>query len=318
MTLMTLLAGRVAAGLAAITLLLNTAAQQLDPRQAAVQAVYRCEFAEALELLAPFEGENAARLRDFCAARLRAEEEPPEASFLGTLEFRRRFPGGALYFCGNSLLYVPEVCDENTRGCIYFGGGVGDENWLYMRGVYSYFRHYSPNAVFLFHLHSHVENPVPAAERALALLERVAEERHIVLHDILTVGSSTGSLSAIRAAAVVNRDYVFPARAAIALDAPNEWNVGKNWLPTDEERELLAAAGTQLYLFEQKGVGLEKKPIAALVDAGCPVTIVECRHGDHNTISVNAYTLAVFSWGLEEIDLDADEYTLVPLSGDAG
>ena len=46
---------------------------------------------------------------------------------------------------------------------------------------------------------------------------------------------------------------------------------------------------------------------------GDKVFVVVCEHDDHNIISVNAYKYGLFSWGFEEIDLAAEEYTVVPI-----
>lgn len=287
-----------------------------DACSQAVSAVCRCAFEEAAASLAGLEDrEDARRLLAFCEERMNAEPIPEAKRLTRADRLVEAFEGGSLYYNDAGYLYVPAACDEHTRCCIYFGGGVGDECWLYMQGVYAYLRHFEPNAVFLFHFNSHVEHPASATERAMRILNQLAQEQGIVLHDILTIGSSAGSLTALRAAACIARDYIFPARAAISLDAPNEWDVAKYWLPSEEECALLADAGTQLFLFEQAGVGAEKPPIAKMLELGCAVTVVECRHDDHNTISANAYYEGVFSWGLGELEeLNPEEYTLVPLS----
>lgn len=138
------------------------------------------------------------------------------------------------------------------------------------------------------------------------------------LHHMITVGSSFGCFTALRAASVLYTDHEIPVRAALLLDAGLEWEMPDWSLLSDEECAAVAEEGTLLCLFEQPGVGMEVPAIARMVNLGDRVLVIGCRDKSHNRISVNAYRYGLFSWGLEEYaELDPEEYTPVLLQPEA-
>ena len=196
----------------------------------------------------------------------------------------------------------------NARACVYYAGGAG-EDYLYKRGVYHYLKYFQPNAVMLFHYESCIMHMESGIARAAAALEQIAQECGIVLHDVITVGSSAGSFTALHAGAVLQRDYDIPVYAILSLDAAMEWVMPAERLLSDEECAILADRGTLLCLFEQEKAR-NYPEIQRMADLGCRVLVIACHHDGHNTISVNAYTCGLFSWGFEEIELDPEEYTV--------
>ena len=280
-----------------------------DRYHEAVTAMRRCEFERAIPLFEQLGDYSDSEINlEYCLRRRDAEPIPEKQRFLVGKNWLRDFEGGKLYAISLGYIYVPFTCDENTRACVYFAGGAG-EDYLYRRGVYHYLKYFQPNAIMLFHYESvlmHMESGLP---RAAEVLEQVAQECGIMLHDVVTVGSSAGSYTALKAAVVLQRDFNIPVHAAQCLDAGMEWIMPSERLLSDEECALLADRGTLLCLFEQ-AKAVDYPEIHRMADLGCRVLVIACTHDDHNTISVHAYDYGLFSWGFEEIELDAEEYTV--------
>ena len=284
----------------------------VDLYREAVTAMRRCEFERAAALFEQLGDFSDSELnRAYCLKRLDAEPIPEHQRYTSERYQIEDFDGGKLYALPQGYLYVPHTCDENTRSCIYFAGGAG-EDYLYRRGVYYYLMHYQPNAVMLFHYESCVTHWESGTAKAAEIMEQVAQECGIVLHDMITVGSSAGSFTALHAAVILARDFGIPVRAALLLDASMEWDMPERTLLSDEECAFLAEHGTLLCLFEQEDA-LEYPEIHRMAQLGDRVLVIVCKHDDHNTISVYAYDFGLFSWGFEEIDLNEGEYTAYPI-----
>ena len=131
------------------------------------------------------------------------------------------------------------------------------------------------------------------------------------MHDVFVAGASNGAYTAMKMAAYFYTEYGVPVTKCLTLDAAMSWEYPARDMLTDEECDALAEAGTVLCLFEQKGTGLKTAEIKRLVDRQLPVLILECSNGDHDTINVNGFRYGVFSWALDEIELDVDEYNPV-------
>lgn len=287
----------------------------VDVYREAVTAMRRCEFEKAAALFEQLGDFSDSEVnRDYCLKRLNAEPIPEKKRYLTEQNWLRDFPDGKLYAISLGYIYVPFECDENTRCCFYFAGGAG-EDYLYRRGVYHYLKYFQPNAVMLFHYESVLMHMGSGIPKAAEVLEQVAQECGIVLHDAITVGSSAGSYTALHAAVVLQRDFNIPVHAALCLDAGMEWVMPSEILLSDDDCAILAEHGTVLGLFEQEKAR-DYLEIHRMADLGVNVLVIACTHDDHNTISVHAYTYGLFSWGLEEIELDPEEYTAYPIRKD--
>ncbi|MBR4549399.1 MAG: hypothetical protein IKO83_05725 [Oscillospiraceae bacterium] len=275
----------------------------------AVTAMRRCEFETAIPLFEQLGDYSDSEINlEYCRRRMNAEPIPEDKRYLVGKNWLRDFEGGKLYAIALGYIYVPFECDENTRACVYFAGGAG-EDYLYRRGVYHYLKYFQPNAIMLFHYESVLMHMNSGLPKAAEVLEQVAQECGIMLHDVITVGSSAGSFTALKAAVVLQRDFHIPVYAVECLDAGMEWIMPAERLLSDEECALLADRGTRLCLFEQ-AKAVDYPEIHRMADLGCRVLVIACTHDDHNTISVYAYDYGLFSWGFEEIELDAEEYTV--------
>ncbi|MDO4972957.1 MAG: hypothetical protein Q4E38_01970 [Eubacteriales bacterium] len=283
-----------------------------DVYREAVMTMRRCEFEKAAALFEQLDDFSDSEInRDYCLKRLNAEPIPEKDRYLVPQNWLRDFPDGKLYAISLGYIYVPFTCDENTRCCVYFAGGAG-EDYLYRRGVYHYLKYFQPNAVMLFHYESVLMHMGSGIPKAAEVLEQVAQECGIVLHDAITVGSSAGSYTALHAAVVLQRDFHIPVHAALCLDAGMEWVMPSAILLSDDDCRILAEHGTVLGLFEQEKAR-DYPEIHRMADLGVDVLVIACSNDDHNTISVHAYTYGLFSWGLEEIELDPEEYTAYPI-----
>ena len=284
----------------------------IDVYPEAVAAMRRCEFEHAAELFQQLGSfSDSAENYKYCLERLAAEEIPENKRYTGIRNRIEDFDGGYLYAISVGYLYVPHVCDENTRCCIYFAGGAG-QDYLYREGVYRYLMKYQPNGIILFHYESCVTHWPGGIRNAAKIMRQVEQECNIVLHDMITVGSSSGSFTALHAAALLQEEFNIPVHATLLLDAAMEWDMPTETLLSDEECKLLAEKGTLLCLFEQ-AEAVDYEEIHRMADFGDKVLVIICESDGHNIISVNAYDYGLFSWGFEEIELDPSEYTVVPI-----
>ena len=189
----------------------------IDVYPEAVAAMRRCEFEHAAELFQQLGSfSDSAENYAYCLERLAAEEIPENKRYTGIRNRIEDFDGGYLYAISVGYLYVPHVCDENTRCCIYFAGGAG-QDYLYREGVYRYLMKYQPNGIILFHYESCVTHWPGGIRNAAKIMRQVEQECNIVLHDMITVGSSSGSFTALHAAALLQEEFnipVHPTRSA--------------------------------------------------------------------------------------------------------
>ena len=282
----------------------------IDLYPQALAAMRRCEFEQAAEMFRQLgDFSDSATNYEYCLERLNAEPIPENKRYTALRNRIEDFGEGYLYAINVGYLYVPHECDENTRCCMYFSGGAG-EDYLYREGVYRYLKKYKPNGIMLFHYESCITHWAGGIRNAAKILRQVEQECNIVLHDMITVGSSGGSFTALHAAALLPAEFNIQVHAALLLDAAMEWDMPKETLLSDEECELLAKTGTLLCLFEQ-AEAVDYEEIHRMADFGDEVLVIVCTDDHHNTISVKAYDCGLFSWGFEEIELDPEEYTVV-------
>lgn len=282
--------------------------------QAAVASMRRCEFQEAEDGFSLISGyADSGELLEYCQRRQSAEAQRQGAvKYIREINHYSDFPGGALYGVEQGLVFVPNECNEDTKCIIYYAGGTG-EKLLYLEGVWYYLSTFSPNAVIMFFYTSGYNNIETRNEYAAELMEDIAIDCGITLHDMAVIGSSHGSYTALHAPAQLYKYGGIKVKNVLLLDAGLEWDVAN--VLSEEERAVTAELGTSLYLFEQDNVGLNKEPIRDMVAAGDKVVIVVCAEADHNRISVNAYKYGLFSWSIGEYStLNSMQYKPVPLT----
>lgn len=278
----------------------------------AFSAYVDCEFEKAADMFFALGGyrQSLAYLKQ-CGRRLEAELPEEDKLLLRPSSMVKKFENGKMYSIREGLVYIPDSLSKDTNSLVYYAGGLGD-NLLYMEGVWYYFMNYAPDAVMLFFYESGYNHIEGKNLKAIELMEQLTLECGISIHGLVIAGSSHGCYTAMHSIAKFYSEAGIPPTAAFMLDAGLEWDTPSNL--NAEECELVGLAETEVYLFEQEGVGLDKAPIRQLVEKGGRVTIVECWDDDHNRISVNAYKFGLFSWALGEFShLDPKQYTLVKL-----
>ena len=88
---------------------------------------------------------------------------------------------------------------------------------------------------------------------------------------------------------------------------------------TDGECATVAESGTDFYLFEGLGVGMNIEPIRKMVEAGSSVNIVVCKNDEHDRISYDALGMGVINWALSgrAEPYASDIYTFIHLTPDS-
>lgn len=276
-----------------------------------VRTMRRGDFSAAQEIFLhiPDHADSAA-LAASCSTRMQMGRIPEGERLLTEESVIEQFPEGKLYLHPEGYLYVPDLCDENTSCCIYFAGGE-EGDWLYKPGVYYYLKNYCPNAMILYFFQSGYKDKDKKIDTAAEIVQQMALEIGITLHDVSTVGSSHGCYTALRASARLYTEHGIPIKETVLLDAGMEWDVPASDLPTESEIAARRETGTKLMLFEQK-YAMKNRFIQDLIRRGEDVYMVICRVSDHNNISAFAYYRGAFSWVVGDDDfLNKKEYHVI-------
>ncbi len=289
-----------------------------DAYDQAVGLLWQCKFEESESLFSQLgDYRDAAEKRQYCQYRIDCAREPMERKLTGDGWLCASFPGGNLYCNDKAYFFVPLECNSETKFIVYYAGGAGEDILsINLQYVWAYYGEYCPNAVIIMFRESGLLHMQKINELAMDYIRQLELECGIVARDLTVIGSSNGGFTALRAGVQLHTTGGYHIKNVLTMDTGNEWIeiTGRDNL-TDEECEILAEQGTKLYLFEQDGVGMNKEPIANLVNHGADVTVVECKNDDHNRISVNMYRENVFGWAIGEYaNLNAEEYKLIPLS----
>lgn len=277
--------------------------------------MYRREFPEAISYFKRVEDFRDSRLRiAYCEECMTPHEIDDAARIICEKNEKRQVKSGTLYI-KRGYIFVPDEINEDTKSMVYYAGGTG-ETMLFVEGVYEYFKRFEPNAIMIFFYTSGFDNIEAKCKEGIDMIKQLAEECGIVVHDLVIAGSSNGGYTALHSVARFYTDGNIAPKSCLVLDQGVEWAL-TGYCLSDEECDSVREAGTEFYLFEQAGVGMDFPPIRNMVEHGDNVTVVECVNDDHNTISVNAYEYGLFSWAFGEYpELDKEEYTLVKLSAD--
>ena len=276
----------------------------------AVELLYTRQFSEAYDIFEDL-GDylDSGSLAAFCESYPASEpvfEEPLICEdAVDAVYFR-----GTLYKYPEGRFYIPNTVSASTSFLVYYSGGPGDGDFLYYRGLYPYFETYYPDSIMLFVKHSGIRDMEQSNRDAMAILQELAKETGVIVHDVSSMGSSMGCYTALKAAPVFFEEYGIPVQRVCTMDAGEEWKATQ--CPTWYDCDLAAKAGTVFYLFEQPNVGMGKDAIRTMVEHGVETWVVNCFHSDHDKMSVNAYTNGIFSWCAGKLSsLPSSEYVFV-------
>lgn len=288
----------------------------------ALQTLYSCEFESAkaqFDTLGDYG--DSKYWSEYCDYRIEAASDPVDSIFIKDSYLVKDFANGYYYVSNLAYIYVPHEMSSATKCILYYAGGGGEESILEMFSmpyIYEYFPKHDPDAVIVMFKRSGYSSMTSTNLKAIEILRQLELELNFVIHDMVVIGSSSGGFTANRAAVQLWTEGDIKVKKLLDMDNGMEW-VGLNESDnlTAEECDLLAKEGTKVFLFEQPGVGMDKEPIADMVNHGVDVTIVECKTKDHNNITVNMYRQDVLCWALDQYqDLNSEEYKLVKLEKD--
>lgn len=200
-----------------------------------------------------------------------------------------------VFRCDAAYLVTPLNPDRDTRFFLYYPGGRDEE--LYVDYFLCYLENPEPNTIAVFLRRNGVDNIEAKNTEGIELLERLAAECGVFLHDPVVAGSSLGAYPALYSAIYNQLDFGLKTRCVLCLDAGNDWIEADLTLNEDQCYEL-AATGAALYLFDSPWVGMERAAIRMMVEAGCNVTMVGCYNDDHAGITMDAMGMGVLHWAL--------------------
>lgn len=218
-----------------------------------------------------------------------------------------------LYRLDDCYVYVPIFLDKSVKCGIYFPGGYGGD-MLFRDGMYTYIKKYTPKSIIIFYISSGYTCINDASDRAYEILKDVTHQEDVIIKEIVTMGSSMGSFSALHASAYLYDKYGLISSGVVSLDAGLNWVVDRPL--KDEEYDLLKEQETDLYLFEQYHTGDKHfDAIEKFIQKDSPTYIIECANGDHDAITVDGFKYGAMSWAFGEFEvLDEVHYNLVKLN----
>lgn len=201
----------------------------------------------------------------------------------------------SVYACDLGYLVIPKECNKDTGFVLYYPGGRNED--LYIDYLLCYLQNPAKNAITLFLRRNGLNDMESKNEEALDLLEHVAAEKGLFVHDLVVCGSSLGAYPALHSAVYSYRDRGIYVPCVLSLDAGGDW-VERTITLNDDECAEAAALGTEFFLFESIEVGMNREAIVQMVNAGIKVTIVGCVYDDHTRITMDALGMGAVEWAL--------------------
>ncbi len=219
-----------------------------------------------------------------------------------------RSENARVYRCDLAYIVTPLAPDRDTKFFLYYPGGRDEE--LYVDYFLTYLENPEPNTICVFLRRNGADDIEAKNSAAIRLMERVAAECGVFVHDPVVAGSSLGAYPALYSAIYNLLDFGLKTRCVLCLDAGNDWDEPDLMLDVNQCYEL-AATGAELYLFDNPWVGINRSSIRRMVSAGCPVTMVECYYDDHARITFDAMGMGVLHWALGDRSepYESDIYT---------
>ena len=122
-----------------------------------------------------------------------------------------------------------------------------------------------------------------------------------------------GAYTACHTAVWLSENWGLDAKYVLTLDAGGHWADFLPVLSTDD-CDTVAKAGTEFYLFEGDGVGMNILAIQTMVAHGVNTTIAHVRDYGHYSIIYDAMKYGVFNWAMGDGERpENDNYTYIPL-----
>lgn len=221
------------------------------------------------------------------------------------------FPAGNLYIADIGYVYIPEKCGETTEFLIFFPGGRDIEEPRDY--IFNCIETSSEDTVILFLYKNGLYDMTGKAEAALTTLKKAADECSLTLKAPLLCGTSMGAYPAMHAAAYYYENHDLTIPKVLCFDAGVDWEDTDLTLSAYECR-LMAESGTEFWLFEQYGVGMNREGINLMASSGCNVMIIVCANQDHNSILCDALDCGMINWAFgRRGPIVSDNYTYIRL-----
>lgn len=253
---------------------------------------------------------DSKMMSERCLARLTMTEGSGR-KIIDSANLFASFPTGALYIADTGYVFIPEKRGESTEFLIFFPGGRDIEEPRDY--IYTCIENSSEDTLILFLYKNGLTDMPGKAEAALSTLKQAAEECSLTLKAPLLCGTSMGAYPAMHAAAYYYENHGLTVPKVLCFDAGVDWEETELTLSA-YECAMLARAGTEFWLFEQYGVGMNREGINLMAASGCRVTMVVCANQDHNAILVDALNSGMIDWAFgRRGPIVSDNYTYIPL-----
>lgn len=276
-----------------------------------IELANNCDFSRALTIFDALGGYlDSGTMAGRCLARI-SMSDGSGGKITDAANLFASFPTGNLYIADIGYVFIPENCCDTTEFLIFFPGGRDIEEPRDY--IYNCIETSSENTVILFLYKNGLYDMSSKAEDALNTLRRAADECAVTLKAPLLCGTSMGAYPAMHAAAYYYENHSLSVPKVLCFDAGVDWEDTELTLSAYECR-LLAEAGTEFWLFEQYGVGMNREGINLMAASGCNVTMMVCANQDHNSILYDAINCGMINWAFSRREaIKSDNYTYVPL-----
>lgn len=275
----------------------------------------QCDFDRAHDIFEALGGYlDSETMLKRCTARLSAAEGGDKAIIAAENLFAS-FPTGNLYTADTGYVFIPESYGSTTEFLIFFPGGRDIEEPRDY--IFNCIDTSSEDTVILFLYKNGLGDMENKAEAALATIKKAADECSLTLKAPLLCGTSMGAYPAMHAAAYYYLNHALTVPKVLCFDAGVDWEDTELTLSAYECAKL-AKAGTEFWLFEQYGVGMNREGINLMAASGCNVTMMVCENQDHNSILYDAINCGMIDWAFGRIPpIKSDNYTYIPLNADS-
>ncbi len=201
-----------------------------------------------------------------------------------------------VYVSDEAYIVMPEEYDKDCSFMLYYPGGMDYE--LNIDFLYYYLMNPAPDTITVFLRQNGISSMELKISQALELMERVAAECGLFMHDIVVVGSSMGAYPAAHSPRLSMEQLGVSVDCVLALDAGGNW--GYEYSLTEENCRETAKLETEFYLFESPGVGLNVPAINLMVQNGMSVTMVACLYDEHERMTYDAMGMGVLHWAVSD------------------
>lgn len=276
----------------------------------AIQLLHSGETVKAAPIFAALGSyQCSADYLKYCLNRIDEENMSLPSIFEG-IQSSTAIGAGTWYNLREAVVYIPDDVNSETRSVLYYPGGNGGimeygVPALFTYSVRTYLSEYSPSSIMVFWRSSGGNELFPTIEDSYQVLESIAREYNIAIHDLVLAGSSNGGYAAVKAAAYFLEAHGVPTSRVLVYDMGMSF--AASILPSAEEYQNIARVGTELFLFDQKDINYQHPKLKKMTDNGVEVQLIYCTKDEHCHITWDAFSLGTLSWATGELDHISEE-----------